>query len=47
MTKFITGGPAGDKGSNEIIMGEEKIVGIVDGTGVLYDPEGLHRKTLL
>ena len=37
-TKFITGGPDGDLGSNEIEMGKEKIVGIVDGSGVLYDP---------
>lgn len=42
-TKFITGGPDGDLGSNEIKMGKEKIVGIVDGSGVLYDPLGLDR----
>ena len=28
-------------------MGKEKIVGIVDGSGVLYDPEGLQREELL
>jgi len=28
-------------------MGKEKVVGIVDGSGVLYDPEGLHRPSLL
>jgi glutamate dehydrogenase len=47
MTKFVTGGPDGDLGSNEVILGEESIVGIVDGSGVIYDPEGLDRKELL
>ncbi len=37
-TKFMTGGPDGDLGSNEIKMGTEKICAIVDGSGVLYDP---------
>ena len=46
-TKFVTGGPDGDLGSNEVLMGKEKIVGIVDGSGVLYDPAGLHRPALL
>jgi glutamate dehydrogenase len=36
----MTGGPDGDLGSNEIKMSKEKIIGIVDGSGVLYDPEG-------
>jgi len=47
MTKFVTGGPDGDLGSNEVLMGVEKIVGIVDGSGVLYDPKGLNRDGLL
>ena len=46
-TKFITGGPDGDLGSNEVLMGKEKIVGIVDGSGVIYDPEGIDRPSLL
>lgn len=46
-TKFITGGPDGDLGSNEILMGVEKIVGIVDGSGVLVDPKGIEREALL
>ena len=46
-TKFITGGPDGDLGSNEVLMGKEKIVGIVDGSGTLYDPNGLDRDALL
>lgn len=28
-------------------MGEEKVVGIVDGSGVLVDPNGLDRNGLL
>jgi len=47
MTKFVTGGPDGDLGSNEVLLGEESIVGIVDGSGVLYDPKGLNRDALL
>ena len=47
MTKFVTGGPDGDLGSNEVILGEETIVGIVDGSGVIYDPAGLDRNELL
>ena len=46
-TKFVTGGPDGDLGSNEVLLGEESIVGIVDGSGVIYDPNGLDRKELL
>eukprot|EP00656_Telonema_subtile_P041810 TRINITY_DN4710_c0_g1_i6.p1 TRINITY_DN4710_c0_g1~~TRINITY_DN4710_c0_g1_i6.p1 ORF type:complete len:1094 (-),score=379.49 TRINITY_DN4710_c0_g1_i6:345-3626(-) len=45
-TKMMTGGPDGDLGSNEILMGKEKIVGICDGSGVLCDPEGLDRAAL-
>eukprot|EP00043_Microstomoeca_roanoka_P010747 m.101903 g.101903 ORF g.101903 m.101903 type:complete len:1058 (+) comp14992_c1_seq1:155-3328(+) len=40
-TKLQTGGPDGDLGSNEIKMGKEKTVAIVDGSGVAFDPEGL------
>ncbi len=43
----MTGGPDGDLGSNEIKMGTEKICAIVDGSGVLYDPEGIDREALL
>lgn len=31
----MTGGPDGDLGSNEILMGNEIILGVVDGSGVL------------
>ena len=45
-TKFQTGGPDGDLGSNEIKLSTEKYLGIVDGSGVLYDPKGLDQKEL-
>lgn len=45
--KLQTGGPDGDLGSNEILLGNEKYCGIVDGSGVLYDPQGLDRTELL
>ena len=54
--KMQTGGPDGDLGSNEILqslqsdgMGEmyELYVAIVDGSGVLADPNGLNREELL
>lgn len=45
--KLQTGGPDGDLGSNEILLSNEKYTAIVDGAGVLYDPEGLDRSELL
>lgn len=45
--KMQTGGPDGDLGSNEILLGEEKYTAIVDGSGVLVDPNGLDRTELL
>jgi len=45
-TKLMTGGPDGDLGSNEVLMSKEKIVGVVDGSGVLYDPNGINREFL-
>lgn len=47
VTKFQTGGPDGDLGSNEIKISLDKTTGIVDGSGVLYDPEGINREELL
>lgn len=44
---MITGGPDGDLGSNEILLGEEKIIAVVDGSGVLYDPEGINRESIV
>ncbi|KAL8882997.1 MAG: hypothetical protein Q9198_000086 [Flavoplaca austrocitrina] len=45
--KLQTGGPDGDLGSNEILLGREKYTAIVDGAGVLVDPQGLDRTELL
>lgn len=45
--KLQTGGPDGDLGSNEILLGREKYCGIVDGSGVLYDPNGLDHPEVL
>eukprot|EP00796_Vickermania_ingenoplastis_P001323 gene1323-769_t len=42
LTKFQTGGPRGDLGGNEILLGKEKIIGMVDSTGSLHDPHGLN-----
>jgi len=46
ITKFQTGGPDGDLGSNEIKISKDKTVAIVDGSGVLFDPEGIDRGEL-
>ncbi|KAH7064266.1 Glutamate/Leucine/Phenylalanine/Valine dehydrogenase-domain-containing protein [Paraphoma chrysanthemicola] len=45
--KLQTGGPDGDLGSNEILLSNEKYVSIVDGSGVLVDPNGLNHEELL
>ncbi|KAK3938367.1 Glutamate/Leucine/Phenylalanine/Valine dehydrogenase-domain-containing protein [Diplogelasinospora grovesii] len=39
--KMQTGGPDGDLGSNEILLSNEKYTAIVDGSGVLVDPNGI------
>eukprot|EP01012_Entosiphon_sulcatum_P005565 TRINITY_DN124_c1_g1_i15.p1 TRINITY_DN124_c1_g1~~TRINITY_DN124_c1_g1_i15.p1 ORF type:complete len:994 (-),score=265.99 TRINITY_DN124_c1_g1_i15:454-3435(-) len=46
VTKFMTGGPDGDLGSNEILVSHDKTIGVVDGSGVLFDPDGLNRTEL-
>lgn len=46
VTKFQTGGPDGDLGSNEILLSKDKTVGIIDGSGVAYDASGLDRVEL-
>ncbi|KAI8341466.1 Glutamate/Leucine/Phenylalanine/Valine dehydrogenase-domain-containing protein [Chlamydoabsidia padenii] len=46
-TKLQTGGPDGDLGSNEIKISKDKTTAIVDGAGVLYDPQGIDREELL
>lgn len=45
--KMQTGGPDGDLGSNEILLSNEKYTAIVDGSGVLVDPNGLDKQELL
>lgn len=45
-TKLQTGGPDGDLGSNEIKISKDKTVAIVDGSGVLHDPQGIDREEL-
>ncbi len=46
VTKFQTGGPDGDLGSNEILVSRDRTVAVVDGSGVAYDPAGLDRREL-
>ncbi|PVU87831.1 hypothetical protein BB561_006150 [Smittium simulii] len=46
ITKFQTGGPDGDLGSNEILISKDKTTSIVDGSGVLHDPNGINREEL-
>jgi glutamate dehydrogenase len=46
ITKAQTGGPDGDLGSNEILVSRDRTTVIVDGGGVLYDPDGLDRAEL-
>lgn len=44
--KMQTGGPDGDLGSNEILLSNEKYTAIVDGAGVLVDPNGIDKEEL-
>lgn len=48
INKFQTGGPDGDLGSNEILLStdNEQYIGIVDGSGVLCDSQGLSKDEL-
>jgi len=46
VTKIQTGGPDGDLGSNEILISRDKTKAIIDGSGVVYDPNGLDREEL-
>jgi glutamate dehydrogenase len=47
ITKVMTGGPDGDLGSNEILISKDRILAIVDGSGVLCDPAGIDRGDLV
>jgi glutamate dehydrogenase len=46
ISKAQTGGPDGDLGSNEILLSRDRTIALVDGGGVLYDPDGLDREEL-
>jgi glutamate dehydrogenase len=45
--KMQTGGPDGDLGSNEILLSNETYTSIIDGSGVLVDPNGINRQELI
>ncbi|KAK8066570.1 NAD-specific glutamate dehydrogenase [Apiospora hydei] len=45
--KMQTGGPDGDLGSNEILLSNESYTSIVDGSGVLVDPNGIDKEELI
>jgi glutamate dehydrogenase len=47
ITKVQTGGPDGDLGSNEILVSRDRTIGVLDGSGVGYDPDGLDREELV
>jgi glutamate dehydrogenase len=44
---MITGGPDGDLGANEIQCYKGKICIVIDGGSILYDPQGIDRKSLM
>jgi len=46
VSKVQTGGPDGDLGSNEILYSRDRTIAVVDGSGVLYDPNGINRSEL-
>jgi len=46
VAKVQTGGPDGDLGSNEILISRDRTISVVDGSGVLYDPDGIDREEL-
>lgn len=49
IVKFQTGGPDGDLGSNEILLStpNEEYISIVDGSGVIFDSEGINKTELI
>jgi len=46
-TKIMTGGPDGDLGCNEIKRSMEKVLGLCDGSGTIFDPAGLDKTELV
>ena len=47
LTKFQTGGPDGDLGSNEILRSKEKYIGLADIAAVVHDPSGVNKEELV
>ncbi|SCM25032.1 glutamate dehydrogenase, putative [Plasmodium chabaudi chabaudi] len=47
ISRSIVGGPDGDLGSNAILQSKTKIISIIDGSGVLYDKNGLNKEELI
>ncbi|ANQ05710.1 Gluatamate dehydrogenase [Plasmodium coatneyi] len=47
ISRSIVGGPDGDLGSNAILQSNTKITSIIDGSGVLYDKNGLNKEELI
>ncbi|CRG98508.1 glutamate dehydrogenase, putative [Plasmodium relictum] len=45
--RSVVGGPDGDLGSNSILQSKTKIISIIDGSGVLYDKNGLNKSELI
>ncbi|MFA6294209.1 MAG: NAD-glutamate dehydrogenase domain-containing protein, partial [Victivallales bacterium] len=46
ISKVQTGGPDGDLGGNEILISKDKTIAVIDGGGVICDPDGLDRREL-
>lgn len=46
VTRFLTGGPDGDLGSNALLASNTRTLSVVDKSGVLHDPEGLDTNEL-
>jgi glutamate dehydrogenase len=46
IVKAQTGGPDGDLGSNEILISKDTTMCVIDGSGVLFDPDGVNRSEL-
>ncbi|CDU19480.1 uncharacterized protein PY17X_1231700 [Plasmodium yoelii] len=47
ISRSLVGGPDGDLGSNAIFQSKTKIISIIDGSGVLYDKNGLNKEELI
>ncbi|CDJ48762.1 NAD-specific glutamate dehydrogenase, putative [Eimeria brunetti] len=47
ITRIQTGGPDGDLGCNALLQTKSKTIAVIDGSGVLYDPEGQPTNAML